>query len=149
MPCDRLLMSDARPSLGGDVDPAPARAAVERFVAGLQAGLDRSDADVYDGDFAQNLLWGSPYGLTLAGYDDLNAIHHFLMADAAAPPSQFETVQVLTPAPGIAIAHIRRQALPADGTDGFSEMALYVLVEHQGKWWLAAGQNTPITPRET
>jgi hypothetical protein len=35
----------------------------------------------------------------------------------------------------------------ADGADrsGFSEMTLYVLVERDGTWWLAAGQNTPVT----
>jgi len=27
---------------------------------------------------------------------------------------------------------------------GFSEMALYTLVERDGRWWLAAAQNTPI-----
>jgi hypothetical protein len=27
---------------------------------------------------------------------------------------------------------------------GFSEMALYVLVERDGAWWLVGGQNTPI-----
>ena len=51
------------------------------------------------------------------------------------------SVAVVAPAPGIALAHIRRQAL-TDG--GFSEMALYVLVERDGHWWLAAAQNTPI-----
>jgi hypothetical protein len=29
----------------------------------------------------------------------------------------------------------------------FSEMAMYVLVRRDGKWWLAAGQNTPIRPK--
>ncbi|WP_217451584.1 hypothetical protein [Candidatus Frankia nodulisporulans] len=45
------------------------------------------------------------------------------------------------PAPGVAIAHIRRRANDASG---FSEMALYTLVERDGQWWLAAAQNTPI-----
>jgi hypothetical protein len=39
------------------------------------------------------------------------------------------------------VAQIRRQA--DDG--GFSEMAMYVLVEKDGRWWVAAGQNTPVT----
>jgi hypothetical protein len=64
------------------------------------------------------------------------------MADSAAPPSRFEVVQVMAPAPGVAVAQIRRRAL-ADSS-GFSEMTLYVLVERDGTWWLAAGQNTPV-----
>jgi hypothetical protein len=57
------------------------------------------------------------------------------------PASRFEVVSVLAPAPGVVVTHIRRQALTAGG---FSEMALYVLVEREGRWWLAAAQNTPI-----
>ena len=31
--------------------------------------------------------------------------------------------------------------------DVMSEMAMYVLVRRDGKWWLAAGLNTPIRPK--
>jgi hypothetical protein len=64
-------------------------------------------------------------------------------------------VQVLAPAPDVAVAHIRRAALDADGeplapsadlTGPFSEMVLYVLVRRDGQWWVAAGQNTPVRP---
>ncbi len=67
------------------------------------------------------------------------------MEAGTAPPSRFEVVQLMAPKPGVAIAHVRRHALAGDG-DGFSEITLYVLVERDGQWWLAAGQNTPITP---
>jgi hypothetical protein len=63
-------------------------------------------------------------------------------------------VIVLAPTPDVAIAHVRRVALGADGqpipiddATVFSEMAMYVLVRRDGKWWLAAGQNTPIRPK--
>jgi uncharacterized protein involved in response to NO len=57
------------------------------------------------------------------------------------------------PAPGVAVAQVRRVALDRDGepikpsdniSGSFSEMALYVLVRRDGVWWLAAGQNTLI-----
>ncbi|SHN46639.1 DUF4440 domain-containing protein [Cryptosporangium aurantiacum] len=142
----------SRPTLS---DPAALRAAeeaVERFADELQAAGEAFDADLYDRSFADDVLWGSPYGATLAGFASLNRIHHSLMdaaRDAAdpdapsrgAPPSKFEVVSVLAPAPGVAVAQIRRQAT-AEGA--FSEMALYVLVEREGRWWLAAAQNTPI-----
>jgi hypothetical protein len=62
-------------------------------------------------------------------------------------------VRVSAPAPGVAIAQVRRVALDSDGQPVpiddavFSEMALYVLVRRGGAWWLAAGQNTPIRPK--
>jgi hypothetical protein len=131
-------------------DPA-ARTGAERVAAALAAQLqhggDTMDADAYDAWFADDILWGSPFGATLAGFTELNAIHRRLMkpsvesAPAAAPASRFEVVSARAPAPGLVVAHIRRRALAADG---FSEMALYVLVERAGRWWLAAAQNTPI-----
>jgi hypothetical protein len=64
------------------------------------------------------------------------------MAARAAPASRFEVVQVNAPARDVVITHIRRRALDPDG---FSEMALYVLIRQDGRWWLAGAQNTPIT----
>ncbi|HEY1974290.1 MAG TPA: nuclear transport factor 2 family protein [Pseudonocardia sp.] len=136
-----MTPAQPRPVLGDDTALATAEAAVARFAAELQAGLDASDAEVYDRSFAADVLWGSPYGATLAGADELIAVHRRLMSAAAAPRSRFEIVAVLAPSPDVVLAHIRRQAL---GGDGFSEMALYVLVERGGRWWLAGAQNTPI-----
>jgi uncharacterized protein (TIGR02246 family) len=118
----------------------PAGIAVERFVEGIQAGLDKADPERYDADFAADVLWGNPSGGTLAGIETLSEAHRSVMARGVAPDSRYEVVQMLAPAPGIAVAHVRRRAL--DG--GFSEMALYVLIERGNRWWLAAGQNTPI-----
>ena len=133
------------------LDDPVARTAANNVAAGLAAQLQRGgdtlDADVYDAWFPADILWCSPYGATLTGFQELNAIHHRLMGQSAplttpaAPASRFEVVSVLAPAPGVVVTHIRRQALAADG---FSEMALYVLIEREGRWWLAAAQNTPI-----
>jgi uncharacterized protein (TIGR02246 family) len=131
-----------RPALDYPALRSSAAAAVDRLVADLQAGADGADADRYDRHFAADVLWGSPYGATVAGTRELLPAHRSLMADSAAPPSRFEVVQVMAPAPGVAVAQIRRRAL-ADSS-GFSEMTLYVLVERDGTWWLAAGQNTPV-----
>jgi uncharacterized protein (TIGR02246 family) len=146
----------ARPVLGDlpasgfrarDVSARTAADAIERFVAGLQDGADSGDADVYDGQFASDVLWGSPYGATVQGYATLNGLHRMLMAAGTAPPSRFEVVQTLNPMPGVVIAQIRRSDLTAGSGEGFSEMAMYVLVERDGQWWLAAAQNTPIVER--
>jgi uncharacterized protein (TIGR02246 family) len=128
-----------------------ARAAVERFVAELQAGLLRTDADVYNRHFAGDVIWGGPFGATVAGYGDLHAIHARLHREHRAGRSRYVVEQVRAPAPGVAIAHVRRVALgedgqPLDPARSFSEMALYVLVRQGDEWWLVAGQNTPIVP---
>ena len=149
-----------RPVLGdGGVEPGEAVAAVEALVAGLQAGLDERDADVYNRHFGADLLWGSPFGMVLQGYEPLHAIHVRINAEQrGGPASRYEVAAVLSPAPDVIVTQVRRVALRADGTPvppaapgtdpggAFSEMAMYVLVRRDGQWWLAAGQNTVIQP---
>ncbi|SDQ29552.1 MULTISPECIES: SgcJ/EcaC family oxidoreductase [Actinopolyspora] len=135
------MTTQVRPHVTDPAAQAAAEAAVERFTAELQKGLDTSDAEAYDRSLAADVMWGSPYGETLGTADELLDIHHRHMAVAVAPPSRFEIVAVRALAPGVAIAHIRRRALD---DAGFSEMALYTLIERDGRWWLAAAQNTPI-----
>jgi PPOX class F420-dependent enzyme/OxyR family protein/uncharacterized protein (TIGR02246 family) len=144
-----------RPAL--DLGGAAAREAADaaaRLVAELQAGWDQRDADVTNRHFAADLLWGSPFGATVHGYEPLHAIHVRLKQQGrGGPASRFELVTVMSPAPGVAVAQVRRVALgpggqpaapSADLTGAFSEMALYVLVRRGGTWWVAAGQNTLV-----
>jgi uncharacterized protein (TIGR02246 family) len=131
--------------------------AVDRFVAGLQHGIDAADAKTYNANFADDVMWGSPYGATVNGYDTLHSIHRGMFGAGVAvagPRSRYETVHVMAPTPDVAIAHVRRVALDTDGEQipidepsVFSEMAMYVLVRVDGTWWLAAGQNSPIRPK--
>jgi uncharacterized protein (TIGR02246 family) len=134
-----------------------ARKAVDDFVAELQKGIDTGNAEIYNAHFADDVMWGSPYGATVVGYDTLHAIHRQMFDQGAAvtgPSSRYETVHVAAPAPDVAIAHVRRVALDEDGVpipiddpSASSEMALYVLVRRDGQWWLVAGQNTFIRPK--
>jgi uncharacterized protein (TIGR02246 family) len=151
-------MSTQRPNLTADPDwLRQARDAVDEFAAGLQAGIDSADAEAYNADFAGDVMWGSPYGATVIGYDALHSIHRGMFESGVAvagASSRYQTVHVMAPAPDVAIAHVRRAALDADGepvpiddASVFSEMAMYVLVRRDGKWWLAAGQNTPVRPK--
>jgi uncharacterized protein (TIGR02246 family) len=146
-----------RPTLT-DPDWLPdARDAVDQFVAGLQAGIEDADAQTYNAAFSDDVMWGSPYGATINGYDTLHSIHremHSRGVPVTGPSSQYQTVHVMAPTPDVAIAHVRRVALdargeqiPIDDETAFSEMAMYVLVRRDGNWWLAAGQNTPIRPK--
>jgi uncharacterized protein (TIGR02246 family) len=146
-----------RPTLTSPDWLQEARDAVDAFVAGLQAGIDDTDAQIFNADFADDVMWGSPYGATVIGYDTLHAIHREMHQRGVAvtgPSSRYQTVHVMAPTPDVAIAHVRRVALdgrgeqiPIDDASVFSEMAMYVLVRRDGKWWLAAGQNTPIRPK--
>ena len=151
---------EIRPSLGSDDSAAQrAKQAMADLVEELQAGWDQHDADITDRHFANDILWVSPFGATLQGYEPLHAIHVRLKQQArGGTSSRYEIVQVLSPTPNVAIAHVRRVALDDDGqpieptsdvTAAFSETALYVLVRRNRTWWLAAGQNTIVRPPPT
>ncbi|MGJ0118188.1 SgcJ/EcaC family oxidoreductase [Williamsia sp. MIQD14] len=127
-----------RPSL----DTGDHRDAIADLIDHLQRGHDTGDADAYDGMFADDILWGSPKGQALQGFAPLTAIHHTqLTGTPASPASKFELAQASAPTDDVVIAQIRRRAR----NGAFSEMAMYVLVRQDDRWWLAAGQNTPIT----
>ncbi len=149
-----------RPLLGdGGVATDDAAVAVAGLVAELQQGLDDRDAGVYNRHFAADVLWGSPFGMTVEGYGPLHAIHERLNAEQrGGTASRYEVAAVLSPAPDVIVTQVRRVALGPDGEPApprapaadasgtFSEMAMYVLVRRDGQWWLAAGQNTLVLP---
>jgi uncharacterized protein (TIGR02246 family) len=157
MPSADSIGRTARPTLGmNGHDEREAADALAHLVEDLQAGWDNHDADVTDAPLAADVSWGSPFGATVRGYDELHAIHVQLKQQGVGGPrSRFEVVQFSAPARDVVVAHVRRLAVDAEGralepttepTGAFSEMALYVLVKRDGRWWLAAGQNTPIRP---
>ncbi|MBF6183411.1 YybH family protein [Nocardia otitidiscaviarum] len=134
---------DTRPTLHDPSAQATAETVAADLAAELQRAGETADADRYDSWFAADVVWGSPFGALVVGYEQINAIHRRMMGAAkpVAPHSRFEVVVATSPAPGVVVTQIRRQALEPGG---FSEVALYVLVERDGKWWLSAAQNTPV-----
>lgn len=158
-----LYAADLTGGAAGDDSPRPTvgltgaaadrvRRAVESQVAELQLGLGDGDAETYNRRFASDVMWGSPYGATVDGYDTLHAVHRRMHRSSDRGQSRYEIVRVMAPTPDVALAQVRRVALDEhgdpipshDGERRFSEMALYVLVRRRGRWWLAAGQNTII-----
>lgn len=110
---ERPAENGQRPVVGltGPQARAGARA-VEAFVAELQKGFEQRDADISNRHFATDVIWGSPFGATLLGYEQLHAIHMLLKRrGVGGPASRYEILQTLTPAPGVVVAHVRRVAL--------------------------------------
>ena len=138
------------------ISNAESEAVVRAFAAGLQAGYDHRDAEQLNRQFAADVIWVSPYGTLVSGYDQLHSIHvRFQQQPKKGPAFRYEVRHVLSVSEDVIVAHIARLALSPDGVplpphldpvQPFSEMAMYVLVRRDGQWWLAAGQNTPMRP---
>jgi alkyl hydroperoxide reductase subunit AhpF len=135
----------SRPTLSEPANVPEAHRAVTELVAELQRGWDTHDAEISNRHFAQDVLWGGPFGASVTGYARLHAIHVRLKAEHRGGASRFEIEHVIAPAVGVAIAQVRRISL----ADDFSELAMYVLVKRGETWWLAAGQNTKLTPGQS
>jgi uncharacterized protein (TIGR02246 family) len=142
------MQSSDRPTLALDCDREP----VDAFVRELQQAIDASDADLFNQRFAADVLWGSPFGAVVDGYEQIHAIHARMFASV--PPSKGASRYVVEHArfvaEDVAVAYVRRQAttprtsVPEPGKPGsFDELALFVLVRREGAWWLAAGQHVP------
>jgi uncharacterized protein (TIGR02246 family) len=141
-----------RPTLTMENEPKN----VDEFVAGLQAAIDAWDADGFNRRFADDVLWGSPFGAVVSGHDEIHAIHSRMFAAAnereargQGRGSHFEIEHARLVAEDVAIAYVRRFSLADRGEEepgragAFDELALFVLVQRDGGWWLACGLHTP------
>jgi hypothetical protein len=79
----------------------------------------------------------------------------FQQTATARPRVRLDVRHILPVTDDVVVAHLARllldddgEALPpiAEAGQPFSEMVMFVLVSRDGRWWLAAGENTPIRP---
>ena len=150
-------MSKQRPTLAADPDwMKAARDAVDVFVGGLQAGIDSADAEAYNADFAEDVMWGSPYGATVIGYDALHPIHRAMFESGVAvagASSRYQAVHVMAPAPDVAVAHVTNElsglvSAAGEQLPAHRELSIRVLVKERGRWLVTAFHNTIVRPVE-
>ncbi|MET0389401.1 MAG: SgcJ/EcaC family oxidoreductase [Polyangiales bacterium] len=127
---------------------------VDAFVQELQRAIDTADPVLFNRSFAVDVLWGSPFGAVVEGYDQLHAIHARMFGEHASQPgaSRYTVEHVRFVAEGVVLAYVRRQTPhsasadrgPQPGrADTFDELSLFVLVQREARWWLAAAQHVP------
>jgi len=134
---------------------------VHAFVHGLQVAIDTGNADHFNRRFAQDVLWGSPFGAVAVGFDQIHAIHARMFASVVPVKgaARYVVEHAQFPTADVAVAYVRRVAAqphqtspplepqstqPSPARPGsFDELALLVLVQRDGQWWLAAAQHVP------
>jgi hypothetical protein len=93
-----------------------AAAVAEAFAAGLQAGHDQRDAEVLNRQFAADVIWGSPYGALVEGYERLHPIHiRFQQQPATEVEFRYRVRHALAVSEDVIVAHIARLAISPDG----------------------------------
>ena len=137
------------------------RAAILAVISVLERAVNTSDGDLFDSVLSEDVIWGTPKGQIVLGLDQLNPIHRRLAANSRqyGHSSRFTLEAVGFIGANVACASVRRtgldeHGLPLDpsqaGDSIVQEMALYVLVRREDRWWITSAQNTPVkvlTPR--
>jgi uncharacterized protein (TIGR02246 family) len=123
-------------------------AAIERVIADIEAGFNAKDPERSVEHFAPDATAVSVDGTLIAGREALLEAHR---AGYAGPLrdqyARYELADVTFPRPDVAIAHKRAWATTAEGEPidvGHAMIALYVFVREDGRWLVAARQNTVV-----
>jgi uncharacterized protein (TIGR02246 family) len=124
-------------------------AAIERVIADIEAGFNAKDPELSIAHFAPDATAVSVNGTLVAGREALLEAHR---AGYAGPLrdqyARYELADVAFVRPDVAIAHKHARAITRDGEPldvGHAMIALYVLVRDDGRWRVAARQNTLVT----
>ena len=125
-------------------------AEIEQVIADIETGFNTNDADLSVEHFTQNATAVSVAGVHLSGRAALIDAHRSLLAGALRDQyARYAVSDVVFLRPDVAVAHKVAWATDADGElldVGHAMIALYVLVNEDGRWWVAARQNTLVPP---
>ena len=128
------------------------RDAILAVIATLERAVNASDGDLFDSVLSEDVIWGSPKGQIVLGLEQLNPIHRRLAANSRqyGYTSRFTLEALGFIGPDFACASVRRTGLDESGVpltpspgSIVQELALYVLVRRDDRWWIVSAQNTP------
>ncbi|QYG92111.1 SgcJ/EcaC family oxidoreductase [Iamia sp. SCSIO 61187] len=141
-------MSAAAQAVGLDGDRADDVAAIEAIVADVEAGFNANDAELMNRHVAADATIVNALGGEARGRDEIMAASVAGLAGPLADErARYLVTDVTFVRPDVALAHKRAWAVDADGREldvGHAMVALYVLVREDGRWWIAARQNTLV-----
>ncbi|CRK55975.1 hypothetical protein [Alloactinosynnema sp. L-07] len=121
-------------------------AAIERVVAAVQHAQRNELVEEFVGLFRPDAIWTTGHGKRLIGRDEIAAFTRKVLPGAMTEllPS-YEVEHVLFLRPDVAAVKVRQRYLDADGRQvGSAGSPLYVMTEEDGRWRLAACQNTEV-----
>jgi uncharacterized protein (TIGR02246 family) len=129
-------------------DRAADVAAIEAIVADVEAGFNGNDAELMNLHVADDATIVNAVGQQLDGRAEIMAASETGLAGPRADErARYLVTDVTFVRPDVALAHKRAWAIDAQGRDidvGHAMVALYVLTEEHGRWWIRARQNTLV-----
>ncbi|MPZ80775.1 MAG: SgcJ/EcaC family oxidoreductase [Actinophytocola sp.] len=124
-------------------------AAIRRIVADVQTAFNTNDADLLTKHFATDATVVTATGTRITGRDALlRANREGLAGILRDQHARYDVTDIRFLRPDVALAYKRATAITEDEPIDLdhSMVALYVLVKDDGRWRIAARQNT-LAPR--
>jgi uncharacterized protein (TIGR02246 family) len=129
-------------------DHAADRAAIEAIVADVERGFNENDPDLMDRHVAADATIVTALGRELHGRDEIVAATAAGLAGPLADQrARYVVTDITFVRADVALAHKHAWAIDETGADidvGHAMVALYVLTEEDGRWWIRARQNTLV-----
>ena len=123
--------------------------AIRQVIADTERAFNTNDAELLVEHFAENATAVGVTGAQLDGRAAVLVAGRALFAGALRGQRvRYELADVLFVRPDVALAHKHATAVDAQGAPigvGHAMTALYVLVREDGRWWIAARQNTLVS----
>ena len=121
---------------------------IKRIISDVEIGFNSNDPGLSVEHFARNGSAVDVAGALLSGREALlEANREGLPGPLRDQFARFEVGDVIFLRPDVAVTHKRAWATTVDGEPkvaGHSMIALYVFVREDGRWWIAARQNTLV-----
>jgi uncharacterized protein (TIGR02246 family) len=123
-------------------------AALHAIIADVERGFNDNDAELLTRHFRPDGSAVNVMGVLIAGREALaEANRRGLAGPLKDERARYELRDVTFLRPDVAVAHKLARAVDAHGAfldERDAMVALYVFVKDEGRWWIAARQNTLI-----
>ncbi|MEU4352307.1 SgcJ/EcaC family oxidoreductase [Streptomyces sp. NPDC023838] len=123
--------------------------AIVRFVAGVQYAQQNELVDAFMSNFRkQHPVWTTAHGKRLSGWEEIDAFTRQVLPGAMKQSTAtYEVVRILFVRPDVAAVNVRQRPVTLDGQpieDQPEGRPMYVLAKDNGRWRIAAAQNTQV-----
>ncbi|KAA1422820.1 SgcJ/EcaC family oxidoreductase [Mumia zhuanghuii] len=122
--------------------------ALTAVVADLERAQNTENVDAFVALFREDAIWTTGHGRLLVGRDAIAAFTRTVLPGAMAETvGSYEVVHVLFLRPDVAAVKVRQRVVRRDGAptdDAYEGSPLYVMTKDDGRWMLAANQNTVV-----
>ncbi|PXY21024.1 SgcJ/EcaC family oxidoreductase [Prauserella muralis] len=123
-------------------------AAIRQIVADTETAFNTNDPDLLSAHFARDANVVNAAGVRLSGRSEIDEANRQGLAGFLRDQyARYDVADIVFLRPDVALAYKEARATTADGELidlDHTMIALYVLVRQQGRWWIAARQNTLV-----